>query len=51
IGGTTEFLLASVPPDVIKALGCWSSDTFLHYWHSLELLAPLHVENLDSQSY
>ncbi|KAF9220339.1 hypothetical protein BS17DRAFT_714845, partial [Gyrodon lividus] len=26
IGGTTDLLLAGVPPDVVKALGCWSSD-------------------------
>ncbi|KAG1731795.1 hypothetical protein EDD22DRAFT_788407, partial [Suillus occidentalis] len=32
IGGTTEMLLSGVPPDVVKALGHWSSDTFLHYW-------------------
>ncbi|KAF9223568.1 hypothetical protein BS17DRAFT_796183 [Gyrodon lividus] len=46
IGGTTELLLAGVPPDVVKALGRWSSDAFLRYWRSLELLAPLHVETL-----
>ncbi|KAG2368454.1 hypothetical protein BDR07DRAFT_1448299 [Suillus spraguei] len=46
IGGTTEFLLAGVPPDVVKALGHWSSNSFFRYWHSLELLAPLHVENI-----
>ncbi|KAG1721320.1 hypothetical protein EDD22DRAFT_962545 [Suillus occidentalis] len=47
IGGTTELLLSGVPPDVVKALGHWSSDAFLRYWRSLELLAPLHVENLE----
>ncbi|KAF9221115.1 hypothetical protein BS17DRAFT_845931 [Gyrodon lividus] len=46
IGGTTELLLARVPPDIVKALGRWFSDAFLCYWHSLELLAPLHMENL-----
>lgn len=46
IGGTTEMLLSGVPPDVVKALGRWSLDSFLRYWRSLELLAPLHVENL-----
>ncbi|KAF9224483.1 hypothetical protein BS17DRAFT_641968, partial [Gyrodon lividus] len=46
IGGTTELLLTGVPPDIVKALGRWSSDAFLRYWHSLELLAPLHMENL-----
>ncbi|KAF9218783.1 hypothetical protein BS17DRAFT_642718, partial [Gyrodon lividus] len=32
IGGTTELLLAGVPPDIVKALGRWSSDAFLCYW-------------------
>ncbi|TFK16572.1 hypothetical protein FA15DRAFT_548136, partial [Coprinopsis marcescibilis] len=32
IGGTTELLLAGVPPDVVKAMGRWSSDSFLKYW-------------------
>ncbi|KIK78586.1 hypothetical protein PAXRUDRAFT_80365, partial [Paxillus rubicundulus Ve08.2h10] len=45
IGGTIELLLAGVPPDVVKALDRWSSDAFLRYWRSLELLAPLHIEN------
>lgn len=48
IGGTTEFLLAGVSPDIVKALGRWSSDAFLRYWRSLELLTPLHVEQLHS---
>lgn len=47
IGGTTYYLLAGVPPDVVKAMGRWSSDAFLKYWRSLELLGILHAENLD----
>lgn len=43
IGGTTHYLLCRVPPDVIKALGRWSSDAFLRYWRSLELLAPMYI--------
>lgn len=46
IGGTTEFLLSGVPPDVVKVLGRWSSNSFLRYWRLLELLTPLHIENL-----
>jgi len=46
IRGTTEFLLAGVPPNVVKTLSCWSSDAFLHYWHSLNCLTPLHIESL-----
>ena len=50
IGGTTELLLSGVPPDVVKSLGRWSSDAFLRYWRSLELLAPLHVENISTSA-
>ncbi|KIM36884.1 hypothetical protein M413DRAFT_48478, partial [Hebeloma cylindrosporum] len=32
IGGTTELLTSSVPPDVVKSMGRWSSDSFLRYW-------------------
>ncbi|KAJ7754012.1 hypothetical protein B0H16DRAFT_1316577 [Mycena metata] len=46
IGGTTELLLAGVSPDVVKAMGRWSSDAFHKYWRSLEDLAPLHAEFL-----
>ncbi|KAF8881989.1 hypothetical protein BD779DRAFT_1445069 [Infundibulicybe gibba] len=46
IGGTTELLVAGVPPDVVKAMGRWSSDSFLRYWRSLELIAPKYVERL-----
>ncbi|KAJ7722079.1 hypothetical protein DFH07DRAFT_932613 [Mycena maculata] len=44
IGGTTELLLAGVSPDVVKAMGRWSSDSFQRYWRSLEDLAPIHAE-------
>ncbi|KAJ7739025.1 hypothetical protein DFH07DRAFT_752328 [Mycena maculata] len=47
IGGTTELLLAGVPPDVVKMMGRWSSDSFLRYWCSLHRIAPLHSELLD----
>ncbi|KAF8883100.1 hypothetical protein BD779DRAFT_1674640 [Infundibulicybe gibba] len=46
IGGTTELLVAGVPPDVVKAMGRWSSDAFLRYWRSLDLIAPKYVELL-----
>ncbi|KAF5387865.1 hypothetical protein D9615_000293 [Tricholomella constricta] len=46
IGGTTHFLLADVPPDVVKLMGRWSSDSFFRYWHCLEIIAPLHAELL-----
>jgi hypothetical protein len=50
IGGTTELLLAGVAPDVVKAMGRWSSDAFHRYWRSLEDLAPLHASYLDTRS-
>jgi hypothetical protein len=46
IGGTTELLLRNVPPHIVKVMGCWSSDSFLRYWCSLEHIAPLHAELL-----
>ncbi|KAJ7121999.1 hypothetical protein C8R43DRAFT_900023 [Mycena crocata] len=48
IGGTTELLIARVPPEVVRLMGRWSSDSFLRYWRSLHRIAPLHVELLDS---
>ncbi|KAF8576320.1 hypothetical protein K439DRAFT_1649327 [Ramaria rubella] len=44
--GTTELLLTGVPPDIVKAMGCWDLDTFLVYWRSLNELAPLHAVDI-----
>lgn len=46
IGGTTHLLLAGVPPDVVKTMGRWSSDAFLRYWRSTELIAPIYMKDL-----
>jgi hypothetical protein len=46
IGGTTQLLLAGVSPDVVKVTGRWSSDSFLRYWRSLDIIAPLHLKNI-----
>ena len=46
IGGTTELLVAGVPPEVVRATGRWSSDSFLRYWRSLEEIAPQYVCHL-----
>lgn len=46
IGGTTHLLLQGVPPDVVKLMGRWTSDAFLCYWRSLEIIAPMYVELL-----
>ena len=43
IGGTTELLVRGVPPDIVKSLGRWSSNSFLRYWRSLENIASCHI--------
>ena len=40
IRGTTELLITDTLPDIVKATGCWSSEPFLCYWHSLDDIAP-----------
>ena len=46
IGGTTELLVASIPPDIVKATGRCSSESFLCYWRSLDDIAPHHIRNI-----
>ena len=46
IGGTTELLLRGVPPDVVKVMGRWSTDSFLRYWRRLEVVIPMYAEAL-----
>jgi hypothetical protein len=46
IGGTTQLLLAGISPDVVKVAGRWSSDSFLRYWRSLDIIVPLHLKNI-----
>jgi hypothetical protein len=46
IGGTTALLVHGVPPDVVRTMGRWSSDSFLLYIRDLDVVAPLHVELL-----
>lgn len=43
IGGITELLVAGTPPDVVKATGRWSSQSFLRYWRSLDDIAPQYI--------
>jgi len=50
IGGNTEFLLRGVPPDVVKRMGRWSSDAFLRYWRSLEVIALLYAEYVSEKA-
>jgi hypothetical protein len=49
IGGTTELLIAGIPPEVVKATGRWSSDSFLRYWRSLDDIAPQYIRHLHAQ--
>lgn len=49
IGGTTHFLIAGVPPDIVKALGRWKSDTILRYWRDLDSLASVYLHQLHTQ--
>lgn len=46
IGGTTELLIAGIPPDVVKVTGRWSSDSFLRYWRSLDEIAPQYIRHI-----
>ena len=49
IGGTTELLIAGTPPDVVKATGRWSSDSFMRYWRSLDDIAPRYIRRLHAK--
>ena len=51
IGGTTELLIAGTAPDVVKATGRWSSESFLRYWRSLDDIAPLHIRNIRKRKH
>lgn len=39
IGGTSHLLAAGIPPDVVKSMGRWVSDSFLRYWRNLDRIA------------
>jgi len=41
IGGAVKFLLAGVPPEVIAAIGSWTSLAFLLYWRHLKEILPM----------
>ncbi|TFK45707.1 hypothetical protein OE88DRAFT_1784038, partial [Heliocybe sulcata] len=47
IGGTTELLLAGVPPEIVAAQGRWKSMAFMLYWRKIESILPLFI----SRSY
>ena len=41
IGGAVEILLAGVPPEIVAAIGGWTSLAFLLYWRRLKELLPM----------
>ncbi|KAJ3792071.1 hypothetical protein GGU11DRAFT_750591 [Lentinula aff. detonsa] len=43
IGGAVELLIAKVPPEVVAAIGGWTSLAFLIYWRRFEEILPAHV--------
>ncbi|KIK73019.1 hypothetical protein PAXRUDRAFT_796457 [Paxillus rubicundulus Ve08.2h10] len=51
IGGADKIQVPGAPPDVVKALGGWSSDTFLCYWHSLDRLAERERDNWSPSNF
>ncbi|PPR07307.1 hypothetical protein CVT24_007516 [Panaeolus cyanescens] len=40
IGGTSTLLATGLPPDVVRTMGCWASDSFLRYWRRIDRIAP-----------
>jgi hypothetical protein len=38
-----QFLLAGVAPEVIAALGGWTSLAFLLYWRRVEEILPMNI--------
>jgi len=40
-------LMSSMDPWVVMVIGCWSSNTFLTYWHKVEEILP----NFISEAY
>jgi hypothetical protein len=46
VGGTSFYLLAGVPPDVVKAMGRWKSDAFLVYWRFVDEIVSVHLRNI-----
>ena len=43
IGGAVELLIAKVPPEVVAAIGGWTSLAFLIYWRRFEEILPAHI--------
>ncbi|KIK52990.1 hypothetical protein GYMLUDRAFT_179485, partial [Collybiopsis luxurians FD-317 M1] len=43
ISGAVELLIAGVPPEVVAAIGGWTSMAFLIYWRCFQDIIPAHV--------
>ncbi|KAJ3792053.1 hypothetical protein GGU11DRAFT_750618 [Lentinula aff. detonsa] len=43
IGGAVELLIAKVPPEIVAAIGGWTSLAFLIYWRRFEEILPAHI--------
>jgi hypothetical protein len=50
IGGAVELLLAGVPPEVVAAIGGWTSLAFLLYWRRLREILPMSTARAYRQS-
>ncbi|QRV96510.1 site specific recombinase, phage integrase family protein [Ceratobasidium sp. AG-Ba] len=46
IGGTTNYLKAGVPPEVVRTMGRWGSDAFYKYWRDHQEIALHHAEQI-----
>jgi hypothetical protein len=46
IGGAVKLLLAGMPPEIVAAIGGWTSLAFLLYWHCLREL--LHMSTIQA---
>lgn len=51
IGGATELPLAGVPPEVVAAIGGWTSLMFLLYWHRMEEILPMSTSKAYKKSH
>jgi hypothetical protein len=46
IGRTNEFLTQGFPPEVVKQMGRWKSNTFFTYWRDTNAIAERHAHQL-----
>jgi len=51
IGGAVELLLAGVPPEVVAALGGWTSLAFLLYWCRMEEILPMSISKAYNKAH